>query len=88
MTEPAAWMNLATAYELLSLGLLLPGRETAEALARGELAEVAEEVFAIPSRNSTGMPATTPRRSSMPSAWNIPGSSWESVNLSSPPMPE
>ena len=48
MTEPAAWMNLATAYELLSLGLLLPGRETAEALARGELAEVAEEVFAIP----------------------------------------
>lgn len=38
-------MNRATLYELLSLGFLMPRRETAEALSSGEFAEASGEVL-------------------------------------------
>lgn len=38
------WMALATAYELLSLGFLLPTKETAQALVSGEFSAACSEV--------------------------------------------
>lgn len=38
------WMALSTAYELLSLGLLLPTKETAQALISGEFGAACSEV--------------------------------------------
>lgn len=38
------WMALSTAYELLSLGLLVPSKETAQALVSGEFSEACSEI--------------------------------------------
>ena len=41
------WMHRASAFELLSLAFLLPSRSLAEAVATGEYAEAAGEVFGL-----------------------------------------
>lgn len=41
------WMHRASAFELLSLAFLLPSRPLAEAVASGEYAEAAGEVFGL-----------------------------------------
>ncbi|MEC4183908.1 molecular chaperone TorD family protein [Adlercreutzia sp. R21] len=45
------WMHRASAFELLSLAFLLPSRPLAEAVAAGEYAEAADEVFGLTAPN-------------------------------------